>query len=1161
MGMRQCLVCHLRFAICDLRFAIRVAGASLVGGLMAVAVVSGLRTPVRAAAVAAAAASPGDVVINEVAWAGHAGHIGDEWIELYNDTAYTIALGNWRLYSSDGGPSITLSSDVPPHGYYLIERSNDDTVSDVPADWTGSFGTGLSNSGEVLTLTDHLGSLIDTANAEDGGPWPAGITTTGVITYATMERVDPAAPDTDANWCTNDGVTRNGLDAGGNPINGTPKAQNSCYRPPVSDVADLVVVKSGPAAAAPKSLITYVIAVSNAGSITATAVRVTDTLPADVDLVTQTCPSASSGQAPFTFTHSGRDLVWQLGDVPTGTQHSIIVTACITDTASGTFTNRVTATTTASETAVANNAGSWTTAVLPPVCLYALAPINYDGRSGEAAALINLGSRTVSLGGWYLNDDPNTASGVSFPATATIEAGQVLWLAQNADGFYPVWGFDAGWAAQAVTRPVSLLGGSWHAGFLADDGDTTYLLDAGGNVVDAVAYGTGLASQGWSGPAIPYPYPGRSSGQVLYRKLDQSSGRPVPDMDTAAGWAQDPDDPINGRKVRYPGWDLEELFFPVEVTATAHFTLAAAPEGALDVVSGTIAAARHTLRIQAYTLESVPLYQAISERVRSGVVVTVLLEGNPAGGMEDVERWIVQRLHTPPTSTVYFIGQAPSRYRYQHAKFILVDDRLALVTSDNLGENSMPSDRQDNGTSGHRGFVAVTDSPAVIARLAGIFRLDCDPLHHLDVVPYDDTYAPPGGFTPPLPLPDWTTYTAVFTVPLVTTATHVTVLHAPENALRDQDGLLRLVGRAGSGDKIAMMQMSEPFTWTAGAGNAGLNPRLQALVAAARQGAGVRVLLDEYYDDPLDADGNAAACLRLNGIAAQEGLSLACRLANVTGLGIHAKVFLVSVGDERWVHLGSINGTENANKHNREVALQFRSAEAYEWMRAVFEHDWVLGHAPRPYRTYLPLVMRNYIPPADHPLVSEVFVNPEGDDGGREWIELYNPGPEVTLAGWTIGDAINAGNYGDGRYAFPAGAQLAHGQVMVVAACATEFAAYGFNPAYEWADCDATVPGLVPVATWEGFGLALGNVSDEVLLLDARGSLVDSAAWGGTPRAGVTPFTDFIAYFPDGASLKRYPPGTDHDDCARDFYVSYNPSPGVVAETGKRWNASEMGLP
>ena len=70
-----------------------------------------------------------DVVVNEVAWAGHSDHTGDEWIELLNNTAATICLEGWRLVASDGGPSITLGGEIAPNAYYLIERSDDETVS------------------------------------------------------------------------------------------------------------------------------------------------------------------------------------------------------------------------------------------------------------------------------------------------------------------------------------------------------------------------------------------------------------------------------------------------------------------------------------------------------------------------------------------------------------------------------------------------------------------------------------------------------------------------------------------------------------------------------------------------------------------------------------------------------------------------------------------------------------------------------------------------------------------------------------------------------------------------------------------------------------------------------------------------------------------------
>lgn len=169
---------------------------------------------------AADAASPPDVVINEVAWMGTAAYTGDEWIELYNTTGQDIDLTGWTLISDDDSPNTMLSGTIPANGFFLLERTNDTTVSDILADqiYTGA----LKDDGEILTLKDAGGEVIDTANG-DGGPWLAG----DKDSRSSMERINPSAEDSDSNWSTNDGITRNGKDAADNPINGTPKARNS----------------------------------------------------------------------------------------------------------------------------------------------------------------------------------------------------------------------------------------------------------------------------------------------------------------------------------------------------------------------------------------------------------------------------------------------------------------------------------------------------------------------------------------------------------------------------------------------------------------------------------------------------------------------------------------------------------------------------------------------------------------------------------------------------------------------------------------------------------------------------------------------------------------------------------------------------------------------
>ncbi len=167
-----------------------------------------------------------EVVINEIAWMGtSATNSSDEWIELFNNTTSTVNITGWHLSSLDGSPALTFStSSVSANGFYLLERTNNDTIKDISADWMGSFGQGgLKNDGERLELRDTSNNLIDRVDCSFG--WFAGTTTPG---YISMERIKPNASGTDAqNWANNNLITRNGKNAAGNNINGTPKSINS----------------------------------------------------------------------------------------------------------------------------------------------------------------------------------------------------------------------------------------------------------------------------------------------------------------------------------------------------------------------------------------------------------------------------------------------------------------------------------------------------------------------------------------------------------------------------------------------------------------------------------------------------------------------------------------------------------------------------------------------------------------------------------------------------------------------------------------------------------------------------------------------------------------------------------------------------------------------
>lgn len=151
------------------------------------------------------------VVLNEIAWMGSATGSADEWIELYNNGSTTQDLTGWKITGKGGATIILLSGSVPSNAYFLIERSDDNTVPNVPADLVVSFGKGISNDGETLKLVDGGAATVDTAVG--GKNWSklggdkvskhtAQRTSSGWITASPTPRAENALPSLAAEVAT-----------------------------------------------------------------------------------------------------------------------------------------------------------------------------------------------------------------------------------------------------------------------------------------------------------------------------------------------------------------------------------------------------------------------------------------------------------------------------------------------------------------------------------------------------------------------------------------------------------------------------------------------------------------------------------------------------------------------------------------------------------------------------------------------------------------------------------------------------------------------------------------------------------------------------------------------------------------------------------------------
>ena len=557
----------------------------------------------------------------------------------------------------------------------------------------------------------------------------------------------------------------------------------------------------------------------------------------------------------------------------------------------------------------------------------------------EAFALWYPGTGPYPVSGWQVSDGRHIIQLPSLLLPGRTE----IWCAREAQAFQRVHGFlpACEYAGDTLTQVPNAHGDPLR---LPNHGASLLLLDKRGHVVDAVRYGDAAPIPFWKGPALQ-PVPRFSPhGQVFYRKRQEGAHMLVADSDRAEDWAQDPTDPREGLRPRYPGWALDAFWVPAVSTGMTQVEVAITPDTGSRLLAGWIREARSTVLLAVYSLRSPEVVQALIDRARAGVQVHVLVESRPVGGLEPLERALLHDLYQAGVQ-VHVWGPEPGtgfrRYRYLHAKYMVIDGRVLVLSTENFTTDAFPPNAWGTMSAGRRGVYLRLDARAAVARAQALFAHDADP-RYPDVQAYDPA-DPLIGPPPTLPDPPFPSlgYRWVFTRPLqVREFMTVTLVSAPENALATRGGLLGVVDRVGAGDEVLVMGLYERLYFAGPGRTRVLNPRWEALFRAARRGARVRVLLDAYFDDPESAEGNHAVARQVNAWAQEAGWDVKVRLANPAGLGLHAKVWLVRSGSARWSFVGSMNGSATSLKANREMGLLLSSEAVHRFLSDLFWHDW-----------------------------------------------------------------------------------------------------------------------------------------------------------------------------------------------------------------------------
>lgn len=711
------------------------------------------------------------------------------------------------------------------------------------------------------------------------------------------------------------------------------------------------------------------------------------------------------------------------------------------------------------------------------------ADTNLANEPEEYIAITNPTSSSVNISGWSLTNGTST---MSFPIGTSITAGQTLYITKNASKFLQEFvtitpDFEYG-ADSSATIPQMISSIS----SLANSGDEV-ILQNGNTIIDAVIYGSSTYSgTGWIGSTIP----AKTAGTIIVRDRTESTGL-WEDTDSVADF-----DNLRVYQAGQSRFDIPSFTFSGTVIPYT------SPDSSYNTLTNLLNSAKTTIDLNVYEFQNTYLLTPLKNAIARGVKVRVFLEGQPVGGLQDQSKYIAQQIVNAGGQVRFIINDPTNerfkRYRFNHAKYAIVDGTNVFIQSENWKETGVPT----TNTYGNRGWGIIIQNANFASYVKNVFDADWNPSFR-DSFPYTSGTAygePSAGFLPNTDNPSGS-YPALFPSKNITGSFTVTPVFAPDSTMLKEKAILGMIRNAKAELLVEQLYIHKHWgSTTTGSPETTPNIYLEEVINAARRGVKVRVLLDSAFLDASDPRDNQYTVQYINQIAANENLNMEAKLMNRSALHLE-KIHNKGIIADQKVLVSSINWSKNSPVNNREAGVIVENTDVANFYKEIFWWDYTDGTSNQdPEEGALGKL-----------LISEVHYDTVGNDAVEEYVELYNHSNQhLDISGYSLSDNV-------GTYKIPVGTIIAPGKRIVVAANEAGFQAlFGLQP-------DLT-----------GMNLSLSNTGDQLTLRDASENTLDFVAYENY-------VTGWNIAANTGKVISRSIPTTD-TDTVNDWVVAY-PTP------------------
>jgi len=340
------------------------------------------------------------------------------------------------------------------------------------------------------------------------------------------------------------------------------------------------------------------------------------------------------------------------------------------------------------------------------------------------------------------------------------------------------------------------------------------------------------------------------------------------------------------------------------------------PDCSSDIFSYAVNQTSDELLLNVYEFSSPLIINDLVAAHARGVDIEIILEGGPVGGISPEGNEAIRKLteNGIPVSIMESRKGAPAPYRYDHAKYMVIDNRAVMLTSENFKYSGFPP----AGMAGNRGWGVYLEDPDLAEYFSTVFITD---FRGKSIISYN------GSAGNPEPEPS-KKYNVEFSPGYFTGATVRPVI-APDTSSQ----IIGLINSAEQSIEIEQAYITNETPYS-------LNPYLSAAINASRRGVHVKVLLDSYWYNIEDEKDNDEMVALINRIGTSEHIPLEARCADLSTNEIdkiHNKGVIV---DDEHVLVSSINWNSNSPNFNREAGVIIDHPGVARYFLEVFDDDW-----------------------------------------------------------------------------------------------------------------------------------------------------------------------------------------------------------------------------